>query len=145
MGSAHDKKHVNIQLHSSIQHPGQPKDIVKQKVTGQQIVKNGASYIQYEEEHDGQTIQSTIKLGHDEALIMRSGAVKMRLPLAVGETRNGQYKNEHMALPLVVKTKKLRFEEQGQLGSFTVHYELHADGSLLGKYELSITYTEGQQ
>src|SRR5699024_11874454 len=86
----------------------------------------------YEEQHDGQTIQSTIKLGHDEALIMRSGAVKMRFPLALGETRNGQYNNEHMALPLIVKTKKLQYEENEQSGSFIVQYELHADGSLLG-------------
>lgn len=144
MGSKHDTKHVQIQLHSSIQHPGQKKDSVKLKVAGQQIVKNGTSYLQYEEQHDGQTIQSTIKLGHDEALIMRSGAVKMRLPLALGGTRNGQYNNEHMALPLIVKTKKLQYEENEQSGSFTVQYELHADGSLLGKYELSITYVEGQ-
>lgn len=145
MGSVHDAQHVDIQLHSSIQHPGQKKDSVKLNVTGQRIVKNGTSYLQYEEQHDGQTIQSTIKLGYDEALIMRSGAVKMRLPLTVGKRRDGQYKTDQMALPLVVKTKKLQFNEEEQSGSFKVQYDLHADGSLLGRYELSITYAEGQQ
>lgn len=137
---------VNIHLHSSIQHPGQEKETHLLRLVGKYMEKSGASYLQYEEEQDGQKIQSIVKLGSKDALIMRSGAIKMRLPFSIDEMRLGEYRNEHMTLKLQVKTTALHFkQEDDQNGIFNVAYELYAEGSLLGKYELSITYSEGQK
>lgn len=135
---------VQIRLHSSIKHPGQKKETHQIEATGRYVEKMGSSYLQYEEEQDGQKIQSTVKLGSEDALIMRSGAIKMRLPFTRGEKRQGEYRNNHVTFKLLVKTKSLSFIEEDEMnGKFSVAYELFAEGSLLGKYELSITYSEG--
>ncbi len=137
---------VHIQLHSSIQHPGQEKERHELQSVGKYMEKNGSAYLQYEEEQDGQKIQSIVKLGSKEGLIMRSGAINMRLPFSIDEMRLGEYRNEQMTLKLQVKTTALNFmRENDRNGKFVVAYELHAEGSLLGKYELSITYSEGKQ
>ncbi|AOV09282.1 DUF1934 domain-containing protein [Sporosarcina ureilytica] len=134
---------VQIRLHSSIQHPGQDKETHQIEALGRYVEKMGSSYLQYEEDQDGQKIQTTVKLGSDDALIMRSGAIKMRLPFSVGDDRQGEYRNNHVTFKLQVKTKVLRFIEEEMSGEFEVAYELYAEGSLLGTYELSITYSEG--
>lgn len=146
MDGKHSDEMVDIQLHSSIQHPGQDKEAHTFQMIGKCMEKNGATYLQYEEEQDGQKIRSIVKLGNEEALIMRSGAIKMRLPLSINEMRLGEYRNQQMMLNLQVKTKALQFTQVSEReGKFSVAYELHAEGSLLGKYELSITYAEGQK
>lgn len=137
---------VYIQLHSSIQHPEQEKETHQLQSVGTYRMRNGSAYLQYEEELDGQKIQSIVKLGSQEALIMRSGAVNMRLPFSINEARLGEYRNQQMALKLQVQTTALELiQENDRNGTFTVAYELHAEGSLLGKYELSITYSEGKK
>lgn len=143
MGSKTAGQTVQIRLHSSIQHPGQEKETHHIEALGRYVEKLGSSYLQYEEEQYGQKIQSTVKLGNDDALIMRSGAIKMRLPFSVDEDRQGEYRNNHVAFKLQVKTKTLRFIEEEMSGKFAVAYELYAEGSLLGTYELTITYAEG--
>lgn len=135
---------VHIQLHSSIQHPGQEKETHNIQAIGRYTEKKDSAYLQYEEEQEGQKIQTIVKLGEQEALIMRSGAVKMRLPFSIEGDRLGEYRNEQVTFKLQVKTNGLSFrQEKGRNGKFSVMYELHAEGSLLGTYELSITYSEG--
>lgn len=135
---------VQVQLHSSIQHPGQEKETHSLQAMGRYTEKNGSVYLQYEEEQDGQKIQTTLKIGRKEALIMRSGAIKMRLPFSIEEDRFGEYRSGQGRLKLQVKTTTLNFsQEEARNGKFLVAYELHAEGSILGTYELSITYLEG--
>lgn len=136
---------VDVQLHSSIQHPGQKKETHEIQVVGRYMEKNGSFYLQYEEEQDGQKIQTIIKLGNEEALIMRSGAIKMRLPLSVEGEKFGEYQNGPMTFKLQVKTAHLNFSQKaGDNGKFSAKYQLYAEGSILGMYELSITYSEGK-
>ena len=136
---------VKIRLHSSIQHPGQDKVTHEIQMAGRYIEKAGISYLRYVEEQDGAEIQSTVKMGSEDALIMRSGALKMRLPFFTDSDRAGEYRNAQANFNLLVRTKQLEFikEATPTKGRFSVHYELHAEGSLLGTYELSITYSEG--
>lgn len=146
MGANKLDETVHIQLHSSIQHPGQEKETHALQSVGKYMEKNGSAYLQYEEEQDGEKIQSIVKLGSKEALIMRSGAIKMRLPFSIDEVRLGEYRNQQMALKLQVKTTALQLKQKDKRnGTFSIAYELHAEGSLLGTYELSITYSEGKQ
>lgn len=115
------------------------------QTTGRYIEKAGISYLRYIEEQDGAEIQSTVKMGNDDALIMRAGALKMRLPFFTDSDRAGAYSNAQANFKLLVRTKHLEFikEATNTEGRFSVHYELHTEGSLLGTYELSITYSEG--
>jgi len=136
---------VQIRLHSSIKHPGQDKETHEIQATGRYIEKINSLYLKYEEEQDGQKIQTTVKLDDSEAFIMRSGAVKMRLPFDTERTSTGEYGNGPATMKLLVKTNRLEFKKKEDLGNghFNVAYELHAEGSLLGTYEITITYSEG--
>ena len=135
---------VQIRLHSSIQHPGQDKEVHDIQMTGLYIKKAGISYLRYVEEQAGEEIQSTVKMGNEDALIMRVGALKMRLPFFTDSDRAGEYRNAQANFKLLVRTKHLEFIKEAATteGRFSVRYELHTEGSLLGTYELSITYSE---
>ena len=132
---------VDIQLHSSIRHPGQDQETHELSLTGQLIEKKGKSYLKYEEQQSGNRILTTIKMGAEDALILRSGAVTMRLPFIINGERPCTYGSGPATFDLLVKTTRLDFREEAR--QFHVAYELHADESLLGTYELTITYTGG--
>ena len=134
---------VRIRLHSSIRHPGQEIETHELQATGQLIEKANAFYLKYDEDHNGDNIKTTLKMSDRDALIMRSGAVKMRLPFDTEENRVGEYGNGPATFALQVKTNHLEFKGEQTGGQFNVHYELHTEGSLLGTYKLNITYTEG--
>lgn len=136
-------KEVSIKLQSSIQHPGQQKETHALETTGRYIQKAQTSYLKYEEISNGDKIDTTVKIMNDEALILRSGAVQMRLPFVVDEEKPGTYGNGPAALRLNVKTTALDFTQQAASGTFNVMYELHASDGLLGTYEITITYSEG--
>ncbi len=114
-------------------------------LAGQLIEKKGISYLKYEEQQSGNRILTTVKMGTKDALILRSGAVTMRLPFTTDGERAGTYGSGPATFDLLVKTDRLDFVEEmdGSGGQFNVAYGLHADGSLLGTYKLIITYTEG--
>jgi uncharacterized beta-barrel protein YwiB (DUF1934 family) len=146
MESREKERNVKIRLHSSIRHPGQDEEKHELTATGLLIEKAGKSYLKYEEEQQsGKPIQTIVKLDSTDALIMRRGAVNMRLPFIKAGERPGTYGNGPATFDLVVKTGKLDFtkQEDNSGGRFNVNYDLHAEGSLLGTYELTITYTEG--
>ena len=140
-----ETQNVTIMLNSSIRHPGQDEETHELNAIGQYIKRAGRSYLKYEEEQSGNRIETTVKMGDEDALIMRRGAVDMRLPFNLDEERQGTYGSGPANFQLIVKTNDLEFAEvrDGFGGRFSVAYELVAEGSVLGTYELTITYTEG--
>lgn len=140
-----ESRNVNVRISSSIRHPEQDEEIHEVLATGQYVIKAGKPYLKYVEEQDGNGVQTIIKMGTEDALIMRSGAVDMRLPFSLEGERLGTYGNGPARFDLGVKTGRLEFAEQEDAfgGRFRVMYTLLAEGSILGKYELTITYTEG--
>ncbi|MFS0575925.1 DUF1934 domain-containing protein [Sporosarcina sp. 179-K 3D1 HS] len=145
MERQHQGKQVDIRLHSSIRHPGQVKETHEFQLTGRLIEKRGTSYLQYVEKQDG-TIETIVKLDPKDALIMRKGAVQMRLPFSMESRRMGSYGSGPATFDLHVQTDHLQFtkEQEGQGGEFHVQYRLLDGKSLLGTYHLTITYTEGK-
>ncbi len=145
MDALHLDRPVAIRLHSSIQHPGQAKETHEIQTTGSYIEKAGIAYLKFVEQQNDDAIQTTVKMGNEQALIMRSGPLNMRLPFLKDAERPGAYKNAQANLKLRVRTKHLESinETTSTEGRFSVHYELYTADSLLGKYELSITYSEG--
>ena len=61
--------------------------------------------MKYDEVQEDKIIRTTMKLGHEKALIMRAGAVSMRLPLNIIEQQKGHYESEFGSMPLVIDTK----------------------------------------
>ena len=140
-----ETKNVTIVVNSSIRHPGQDEELHKLQATGQLIQKTSNSYLKFEEEQNGQEVLTTVKLSAEDALIMRTGAVTMRLPFILNGKRKGIYGSGAATFELIVKTERLKLTEEkdGSGGRFEVSYDLLAEGSVLGKYKLNITYMEG--
>lgn len=138
------RSHVNIKLISTIRPIDGESESQEMWLTGQLLEKAGSMYLKYEEVQEDKTIRTTMKLGHERALIMRAGAVNMRLPLNIIEQQVGHYESEFGSMPLVIDTKKMTFTKQVVSGDFHVQYDLLMGGQSVGNYTLDITFTEVQ-
>ncbi|MDN4606047.1 DUF1934 domain-containing protein [Sporosarcina highlanderae] len=141
MKSNKEGRTVDVLLQSSIRHDGQTTDNHELTASGVLIEKAGKTYLQFEEKLNGQQVRTTVKLDEPDALIMRTGAVQMRLPFTACEIRPGTYGAGPATFDLLVKTTKLEVTEN----RFTAHYELHTEDALLGIHEMTIYYTEGNK
>ncbi|MEY9977848.1 DUF1934 domain-containing protein [Lysinibacillus sp. RC79] len=138
------RSQVNIKLISTIHPINGESESYEMWLTGQLLEKAGSMYLKYEEVQEDKTIRTTMKLGNEQALIMRAGAVKMRLPLNIIEQQIGHYESEFGSMPLVIHTKKMTFTKQAVSGDFHVQYDLLMGGQSVGNYKLDITFTEVQ-
>jgi len=138
------RSQVNIKLISTIRPIDGESEGYEMLLTGQLLEKAGSIYLKYEEVQEDKSIRTTIKLGNEQALIMRNGAVKMRLPLNIIEQQMGHYESELGSMPLVIDTKEMTFTKQAVSGDFHVQYDLLMGGQSVGNYTLDITFTEVQ-
>ncbi|MGE7690700.1 DUF1934 domain-containing protein [Lysinibacillus sp. NPDC097214] len=138
------RSQVNIKLISTIRPIDGESEGYEMLLTGQLLEKAGSIYLKYEEVQEDKTIRTTMKLGNEQALIMRNGAVKMRLPLNIIEQQMGHYESELGSMPLVIDTKEMTFTKQAVSGDFHVQYDLLMGGQSVGNYTLDITFTEVQ-
>ena len=134
------QRKVNIQLVSAIRHPNVQEETVNIKTKGTLTLKGNQYYLVYEEVQDEKTIRTTVKLSGQNALILRSGGVKMRLPFERGELQTGSYDTQYGTMIITTDTKHLYFEE----GHFQVEYELNINNEVAGTYTLELTYTEAE-
>ncbi|MGE7947864.1 DUF1934 domain-containing protein [Lysinibacillus sp. NPDC093688] len=138
------RSQVNIKLISTIRPIEGESEGYEMLLTGQLLEKAGSIYLRYEEVQEDKIIRTTMKLGNEQALIMRNGAVKMRLPLNIIEQQMGHYESELGSMPLVIDTKEMTFTKQAVSGDFHVQYDLLMGGQSVGNYTLDITFTEVQ-
>jgi len=139
-----EKSQVNIKLISTIRPIDGESETLEMWLDGQLINKADSLYLKYEEVQDEKTIRTTMKLNKERALIMRAGAVKMRLPLNIFEQQIGHYESEFGSMPLVTQTKNMLFTRHEMRGDFHVQYDLLMGGQNVGNYTLDITFTEVQ-
>ncbi|QPQ37647.1 DUF1934 domain-containing protein [Lysinibacillus sp. JNUCC-52] len=139
-----EKSQVNIKLISTIRPIDGESETLEMWLDGQLINKADSLYLKYEEVQDEKTIRTTMKLDKERALIMRAGAVKMRLPLNIFEQQIGHYESEFGSMPLVTQTKNMLFTRHEMRGDFHVQYDLLMGGQNVGNYTLDITFTEVQ-
>ncbi len=138
------RSQVNIKLISTIRPSDGESESYEMWLKGQLLEKAGSLYLKYDEVQEDKIIRTTMKLGHEKALIMRAGAVSMRLPLNIIEQQKGHYESEFGSMPLVIDTKKMTFTKQAISGDFHVQYDLLMGGQSVGNYTLDITFTEVQ-
>lgn len=138
------RSQVNIKLISKIHPIDGESESYEMWLTGQLLEKAGSIYLKYEEVQEDKTIRTTMKLGNEQALIMRNGAVKIRLPLNIIEQQMGHYESDFGSMPLVIDTKEMTFTKQEVSGDFHVQYDLLMGGQSVGNYTLDITFTEVQ-
>ncbi|WP_059171810.1 DUF1934 domain-containing protein [Bacillus sp. FJAT-27445] len=138
-----DPKPVIATISTSIAQSG-VKDEYTTVANGFFYKKGSGVYLQYEEMGEEGSIRTILKMDSGEALILRSGAVKMRLPFKLGQETRGSYNTQYGTLPVVAVTERLAqaIRENGRGGMFMLKYDLQIAGSPAGTYSLTITFEE---
>lgn len=111
-------------------------------VFGRYFQRGNADYLQYVEAMEEGSVRTIVKMSAKEALILRSGAVKMRLPFEVNRKLNGSYELPFGEFATVTKANKLDYSYENGKGSFTVHYDFVLEGSAPSTYHLEIAFQE---
>lgn len=133
---------VKIKLISSITPTEGEEERYEMWLHGTLVERAGTPYIKYEEVQEDQKIETTIKCTSKKALILRSGAVKMRLPLNSVAVQDGHYENIYGQIPLQTRTTNLLFEQEEDKGRFLANYDLLINGASVGHYKLELQYQE---
>ena len=137
------EKKVKIKLVSTILPTDGERETYEMWLEGSVLQKAGNDYLRYEEVQQDQTIRTTIKLAEHNTVILRNGAVKMRLPLNVAQPEIGHYESMYGSLPLETTTHQLAIEGQVDGSTrFTTQYDLRVAGNSVGNYILEINFTE---
>ncbi|RIW27848.1 DUF1934 domain-containing protein [Bacillus salacetis] len=143
-GGGTEHTDVKVHLKTRIQHGGE-KDSFELYANGRYYEKGDSLYLKYDEVQEEGTIHTIFKLKRDEeALILRSGAVKMRMVFKEDEEHAGSYESQLGTLMITTKTSKLthtanRTKNDGEIN---LSYRLYMQGSPVGEYEMDISYKE---
>lgn len=113
-------------------------------VFGRHYRKGGSDYLAYDEVLEEGTVHTIVKIGEGDALILRSGAVKMRLSFHEHEQMGGSHESPFGSLLLTTDTKRLEHRQSGEGcgGRIQLIYELSMQGAPAGEYEMIIDYKE---
>ena len=137
------KRQAILRIHSLIQHPGDKPMIDQQQLNATWIQKVTTDYIQYKETREGQEVRTTVKVTDEEVLILRGGDIDMRLPLKAHTTQRGTYRNEPLVWAMMVEAEDVTIERSEEKNKWRATYRLHIGEEEIGKYTLTMTYTEG--
>jgi uncharacterized beta-barrel protein YwiB (DUF1934 family) len=133
---------VKINVKTTIQ-DGDNKESFEITAVGRYYKKEHSFYLQYEETSEEGEIRTVVKIAGDEALILRSGSVKMRLPFRLHEELNGSYETPYGTLLTTVLTKAINYSDLTNSDGFVdLVYELSTQGSDAGTYHLQMTFKE---
>ncbi|MEW9500889.1 DUF1934 domain-containing protein [Jeotgalibacillus marinus] len=134
---------VSITLTSVITQPDGSKEELTLTSSGEWITKNNIDYLKYEEAQEEGTIRTVVKMEEDQAVILRSGALKMRLAFRLGESMMCSYDSEYGTISLITNTTKyIHRTPAKEPGCFHVSYGLEMDGESVGTYAMTIEYKE---
>ena len=113
-------------------------DTFELSVFGQYYKKANASFLRYEEVMEEGRVRTIVKVSAAEALILRSGAVKMRLPFRLHTTVTGSYEMPFGRFETTTTTKKMKQED----GLIEILYDFTMQGGSSGTYHLEISFQE---
>ncbi|KRG15869.1 hypothetical protein ACA30_04670 [Virgibacillus soli] len=113
-------------------------------VFGRHYQKGDTIYLKYDEIQEQGTIHTVVKITKDEAFILRTGLLKMRLNFKLNEQKRGSHESELGTLFLTTNTKRFTHNETNDHcdGKLSLAYELSMQGKLAGFYEMEIVYKE---
>ncbi|WP_335871434.1 DUF1934 domain-containing protein [Bacillus sp. 2205SS5-2] len=133
---------VKIHLTTDITQEGE-KESISFTTFGRYYQKGGASFLKYEEVLEEGTVRTIVKIKEDTGLILRGGAVKMRLAFQRESAMNGSYESPHGTFLLETKTRNLRHKQQSDSnGEILLTYDLSMQGTVVGTYKMKLTYKE---
>lgn len=119
-------------------------DIIELTAHGHFYQKRQSSFLQYEEIGESGKTQTTLKWSGEEALIMRSGAIKSRMPFLLNTEMKGFYELPFGKVETAAIAKKIShsYNPKNGKGFIDIHYDFFMQESHAGTYHLEITFQE---
>lgn len=114
-------------------------------VFGRYFQKGSADFLQYEEEIEEGTVRTIVKMAGEEALILRGGALKMRLPFELNRKLNGSYELTFGQFATETKARRMEYSYLNGSGRFDILYDFTMDGAPAGTYHLEIAFQEEEK
>lgn len=138
-----EQKPVKIKVHTTIR-DGNEKETFELTTFGRYYEKSGSTFLQYEEVMEEGTIKSIVKISEEETLILRSGAVKLRMVFRMNKKLRGRYETPFGTMEIMTRTKRLAhsYDEVSKKGGIDLLYDLNMQGSHAGTYHLEISFEE---
>lgn len=137
---------VKIKVKTDIR-DGSSKDTFELTAFGQYYKKENARFLQYNEVMEEGTVKTIIKISEQDGVILRSGAVKMRLPFQINKKLKGRYDTPYGVFETATLTKRFvhHFDEKTDIGSIDLLYEMSIQGAHSGTYHLVITFQKEEE
>ncbi|CRK82596.1 DUF1934 domain-containing protein [Neobacillus massiliamazoniensis] len=107
-------------------------------VFGQYDQKEHSSYLRYEEVLEEGSVRTIVKTTDDEVLILRSGAVKMRLPFQLHKKMKGSFETPLGRFDTTTTAQRLQHGK----GMIDILYDFSLQGSHAGTYHMEISFQE---
>jgi len=129
---------VKINVKTTIDHD----ETFELMVFGTYFEKGNSAYLRYEEAMEEGSVRTIVKMAQNEALILRGGAIKMRLPFEVDRKLNGSYEMPFGQFATVTKAKRIDYSYENGKGRFGVLYDFAMEGAQASTYQLEIVFQE---
>ncbi|OLS41243.1 DUF1934 domain-containing protein [Bacillus sp. MRMR6] len=111
-------------------------------VFGRYFEKGNAHFLKYEEVIEEGTVRTIVKISKTGALILRGGALKMRLPFEVNRRLNGSYEMSFGEFATETTARKIDFSYENGKGLIEIVYDFSLNGSPDNTYHLEIAFQE---
>jgi uncharacterized beta-barrel protein YwiB (DUF1934 family) len=103
--------------------------------------KGSAFYLFYEEEMDVGKIKTSVKFSESDAVIIRSGAVNMRLAFHPNRQMKGHYETPYGTMDTMTDTRSLIYQQKSDIeGNLKLLYDFMLQEDYAGSYQLEISY-----
>lgn len=118
-------------------------DTVELTTVGKMGEKNGKTFLTYEEDEDGVSVVTTLKISGEESVTMqKSGGNTSRLMIEKGQRNISIYETGYGNLAIGVFGETIKNDLQQNGGVLEVSYTLDANSSLLSHNKLEISVKE---
>lgn len=114
-------------------------------VFGTYLEKGNSAYLRYEEAMEEGSVRTIVKMAANNALILRGGAIKMRLPFELNRKLNGSYEMPFGQFATVTKAKRIDYSYENGKGHFGVLYDFSMEGAQASTYQLEIAFQEEKE
>ncbi|OKL37682.1 hypothetical protein BLL40_04390 [Domibacillus mangrovi] len=136
---------VKIKVKTDVEHEGE-NETFELSLFGQLFKKGGSTFLKYDEVQDEGVVHTIVKLAEESALILRSGALKMRMIFEQGEQLNGSYESQYGTLLITTETINFTHEINDiGTGQALLTYKLLMQGDPVGTYTMNIYYELEEQ
>lgn len=136
---------VKIRVKTDVAHEGE-NEAFELSLFGQLFKKDGSTFLKYDEVQDEGVVHTIVKLADASALILRSGALKMRMIFEEGQQLNGSYESQYGTLLVTTDTQTFTHHTMDRgTGRAELVYKLLMQGDAVGTYTMNIQYELEEQ